>query len=174
MIRPKKTLGPQPMTQGLLQFYLNYDPATGNFTWKNPCSYKMKVGDHAGSIAGHGYRQIKIAGKMYLAHRLAWLWVYGRWPVEFIDHKNCDKRANWIDNLREATRTQNGQNAMLRADNLIGLKGVTALNKSNKFGSSICVNGTVIWLGTFNTAEAAHRAYQDAAHTHFGVFSRTS
>lgn len=52
---------------------------------------KANVGDVAGCVDKDGYIQIRLKGKMYPAHRLAWLYVYGEWPQDEIDHINCVK-----------------------------------------------------------------------------------
>jgi hypothetical protein len=54
-----------------------------------------------------GYVQIKISGKLYHAHRLAWLYVYGYMPEKEIDHINRIRDDNRIANLREATSQLN-------------------------------------------------------------------
>ena len=80
---------------------LNYDPDTGDFTWKVSTSNRVRVGQVAGTLRHDGYIRIKVNGKLYLAHRLAWFFVYGVWPVEFLDHIDQDKSNNRINNLRE-------------------------------------------------------------------------
>lgn len=49
---------------------LDYSPATGNFVWR-------KSGGVAGCETANGYTVIGINGRLYLAHRLAWLVVHG-------------------------------------------------------------------------------------------------
>lgn len=82
---------------------LEYDPETGIFIWKN--------GRRASGVAGcfhrHGYIQIWIDGTAYLAHRLAFLIVFGRWPEHGIDHVNGDPSDNRMLNLCEATHSEN-------------------------------------------------------------------
>ena len=53
------------------------------------------------------YQRITIGGYDYYAHRLAWFYVYGEWPVNELDHIDEDKENNAIDNLREATHAEN-------------------------------------------------------------------
>ena len=60
-----------------------------------------RVGDIAGCLVKTGYRQIKIGNTAYLAHRLAWFYVYGEWP-EQLDHINRIKTDNRLDNIEEA------------------------------------------------------------------------
>ena len=89
---------------------LNYDPETGEFTRKTSF-FKTRIGERAGSISkSTGYVVIAVCGAQYLAHRLAWLYVYGCWPSLHIDHINGEKTDNRIANLREATNGENMQN----------------------------------------------------------------
>ncbi|MFW4291481.1 HNH endonuclease [Salmonella enterica subsp. enterica serovar Paratyphi C] len=46
-----------------------------------------------------GYIRIYINKKWYLAHRLAWLYVTGKWPINVIDHINRNKADNRFINL---------------------------------------------------------------------------
>src|SRR3990167_927341 len=88
---------------------LAYDRKTGIFRWK-VVRHRVPIGSIAGSKHCDGYWQIRMDGHLYMAHRLAWLWVFGVWPITMIDHKNGDKACNCIENLREATKSQNKAN----------------------------------------------------------------
>ena len=89
---------------------LSYDPDSGIFAWRiRPCR-NVFIGDRAGAKGDKGYIRIQIQGRVYMAHRLAWLCVHGRWPAQEIDHINGERDDNRIANLREATREINGQN----------------------------------------------------------------
>src|SRR5690554_2331296 len=98
---------------------LSYDPETGHFHWAVQRS-RIKVGMRAGSITDEGYVAIKVMGRSYKAHRLAWLFHYGSPVPEFIDHINGDRSDNRIANLREANRTQNQANSRAKKDKLKG------------------------------------------------------
>ena len=98
----------------------------------------------------------------------------GVWP-NLVDHADGNKDNNQWDNIRDATREQNGQNQRLRIDNQSRLKGVFTYNdgRVRRFYSRIKVAGAMIQLGSFVTAEEAHAAYTAAARQYFGEYART-
>ena len=93
------------ISQEQLKELLSHDPVAGGFRWR-----VTRGGKRAGSIAGrvrpYGYIHIKIDGKNYYAHQLAWLYVHGEFVPE-INHIDCDPSNNRIANLRPATHSQN-------------------------------------------------------------------
>ena len=92
------------LTQDGLRQLLNYDPDMGAFTWRQGRG-PVRAGGVAGCLTRKGYRRIQIDGQNYMAHRLAWLYMYGSWPPEQIDHINEIKSDNRLDNLRLANQT---------------------------------------------------------------------
>lgn len=66
---------------------LNYDPLAGVFIWRVSLTNTVNIGDVAGNLM-RGYWQIGIHNKRYLAHRLAWFYIKGKMPTQFIDHVN--------------------------------------------------------------------------------------
>lgn len=162
------------ITQDRLRELLNYDPETGLFTWKAITSNRVRIGQVAGTALFNGYIQIKLDGAFYKAHRLAWLYVYGVWPADDLDHLNRDRKDNRIANLREATRSQNTANKGARVGSVTGLKGVRFHRTRAKYQSRITVNYKEIHLGYFDNAEAAHEAYRVASEKFFGEFARTA
>jgi hypothetical protein len=152
---------------------LNYEPATGIFTWKVQRSNRVKAGSIAGRVQKKtGYREIKVLERQYLALRLAWFYVHGIWPLSALDHQDGDKLNNRIKNLRVATVSQNAANKKLQVNSTTGFKGVRA----SKYGwrASIEHNGEYHGLGTFSSKEAAHAAYCLAAERLFGEFARAA
>ena len=101
-----KSLKDIELNQETLKEVLNYDENTGIFT-------NCKTGKIMG-IGGnsHGYIALSIFGKRYLAHRIAWLYVYGEFPKNQIDHINHDKVDNRIENLRDITARENLKSRM--------------------------------------------------------------
>ncbi len=154
---------------------LDYDPATGMFRWRVK-RHRVKAGTVAGCLHGTGYVVISADGQIYLAHRLAWLWMTGKWPSDDIDHANLDRSDNRWSNLREATRSQNRANAPIHAHNKVRLKGVyRAPAKLDKpFRAEIRKDGKRYFLGYFKTKEEAHAAYGAAATSLHGEFARAS
>lgn len=149
------------LTQKYLKSILDYDPETGIFVWKIANSNRIKIGDTAGHSCSAGYLQLSIEGKHYYCHRLAWLYIYGKWPRKFIDHTNGNRCDNKINNLREANDSQNSMNQKKPIVNTSGFKGVCfdEMRKKKKYYSQIKKNQKNYFLGYFFTAEEAHEAY---------------
>ena len=147
------------LTQERLREVLRYCPATGLFTWSTPGKGRV-VGKVAGCTSKVGYTVIRIDGRLYQAHRLAILYIYGRWPDHDVDHKNGERTDNRLENLRCATRGENLQNQrQAKPFNRSGLIGATWSSQAGKWVSRIHVNGKQMHLGTFDSAEDAHAAY---------------
>lgn len=151
-----------------LKRMLRYDPETGLFIWL----HGQMEGRRAGAISKAGYIRIKISGRNYLAHRLAWLCVHGRWPDGGIDHRDGDGQNNRIANLRTATPEQNSFNKGGYRNNRVGLKGVGYHAGTGKWRARIRHRGRLVSLGLFATAGEAHEAYVAAARNLFGEFAR--
>lgn len=143
------------LTQDKLKSLLSYDPNTGIFTWLIDRGGKARVGAQAGSLTKKGYLNISIHKKLYRAHRLAWLYVYGSWPAQEIDHINRNKSDNRIDNLRDASRRLNNINKNLPRNNTSGIKGVGWHEKKQKWRARIFVFRKQINLGWYSTKESA-------------------
>jgi len=89
-----------------------------------------------------------------------------------IDHEDRNTLNNRRFNLRFATRQENQHNASIRTDSNSGFKGVGKHHASAKWQARIAFNGTRIYLGLFDTPEAAHAAYCEAATKYHGEFAR--
>lgn len=140
---------------------LTYDPLTGLFHWivKRNGVIKNKP---AGSIV-KGYIHIMIDSKAYKAHRLAWFYMTGEWPIDQIDHINTIKTDNRFENLRQADNSKNKYNTPIYNNNTSGYKGVHFNKRIGLFAARIGVNKTKIHLGYFDSAEKAYQAYLQAA-----------
>jgi hypothetical protein len=105
---------PKPLPpQEELQERFNYDPETGQLTWKKPPGFRAKPGDRAGYLTTQGYLRVKWGQSHYRVHRLIWKLVYGEDPTEGIeiDHINRDRTDNRLANLRLATPSENANNS---------------------------------------------------------------
>src|SRR3954471_7787062 len=97
------------LSQSQLKDVLDYNPDTGIFTWKtregdNYKSWNKKYpGKRAGAkLTRIRYRTISINKTAYYEHRLAYLYMVGRWPDDVIDHINHIEDDNRWCNLRPA------------------------------------------------------------------------
>lgn len=160
------------VTQARLRELFDYDPETGVFTNRVRRANRA-AGEVAGGLNALGYVTVAVDGKRYLAHRLAWLYVYGEMPKQ-IDHINCNRADNRIANLRKCDQKQNTQN-IRRAhfDNRTGRLGVEKIPATGKYRARICVAGKATHIGCFPTAEEAHSAYL-AAKSQLHPFSTLS
>ena len=148
------------ITHEELKERLSYNQYTGEFTWLSLSSKRLhiEIGSIAGSLKRDGYVSIQVNKVAYKAHRLAWFYFYGIWPKEMIDHIDGNKTNNSISNLREATRSENGQNQKKpTCKNKLGVLGVTL--KDGKYEAQIKINYKQFWLGSFKTIEEASNAY---------------
>ncbi len=153
------------LTAEMLRERLSYNTETGEFRWKTtkPRS-SARPGDIAGSVS-NGYRIIEIDGKRHLGHRLAWLYVYGRWPERMIDHVDGNRSNNAIGNLRDVSRAVNGQNQKrAQSHSSTGVLGVTRIKRAGgkPYMAQIVVGGKLKYLGVYSTAEEAGAVYLDA------------
>lgn len=155
------------LTRERLREVLSYSAETGRFKWLIKPSGNVRVGAVAGCRTTTGYVLIGIDGEDYLAHRLAFFYLYGIWPSHHIDHVNGNRADNRAFNLREASTQENMQN--LRASpkgSKHPLLGVSPNRKGTAFRSFIKVDGKQHYLGTHPSAELAHAAYVAAKRLH--------
>ncbi len=157
------------MTHKRLLDALHYDMVAGVFRW-NKCRVRSFDGRPAGVYRDDGYVYIKVFGRSYKAHRLAWFYHHGRWPSECIDHIDGNGFNNSIANLRECSHSQNMKNVKLRSDNRTGIKGVGL--HQGKYRARIMVDGKALSLGHYNTQSEAQSAYASAAEKLHGAFAR--
>lgn len=142
----------------------------GELYWKQP-GKSRQMGRPAGGINGDGYRRIKINRKLYAVHRLVWV-MHGNDPVPFVDHINGDVLDNRIENLREATHSQNCMNRRQRSDNKSGIKGV--MRKKDKWYGCVTLNYKVYPAGYFDLKEDAAAAVDKLRKELHGEFARAN
>ena len=154
--------------QARLKELLIYNEHTGQFI-RRVTSYNQLAGTIAGSIR-NGYIRIQIYKKRYQAHRLAFLYMTGRWPDNQVDHRDMNPANNRWSNLREASTSQNSMNKKKMSCSSQPYKGIR--RQGRRFAAEIKVEGKRIYLGTFATEIEASECYQRAATEHFGEFAR--
>lgn len=154
------------LTVERLKQLLVYDPETGQF---------LRGDDPAGTVKSGAYRRIRVDGKLYYVHRLAWFYVHGEWPADEIDHINGDQADNRFANLRPATSSQNKMNTTIRVDNTSDVKGVSFRSDTGKWAAYINAGPDKrrAWLGCHDTLSAAKEARRAAETMMHGEFSRS-
>jgi hypothetical protein len=159
------------LTRARLRELLHYNKKTGEFRRWERSGKRARLGPSAGCVSPQGYRCIKIDGRVYRAHQLAWFYMKGRWARPGIDHRDRDAGNNRWKNLRRATASQNAANRRRPRHNTSGHKGVSLCRRSGKWRACIVRNGRFVCLGRFATPQAAHAAYRAAARKLFGEFA---
>lgn len=159
----------------------NYNPETGDLTWKSrPKSHFRTVkgcnifnGQSAGKVAGNSvnlngkvYRTVYISfqnsGSRILQHRIAWSIFYGCEPVGVIDHINGNGEDNRIENLRDVTMSGNHKNKRLTKGSESGVMGVSFMKSKGKWRARINSDGVEYHLGLFENIEDATAARKRA------------
>lgn len=166
---PKRRVLP---TQERLRELLNYDPETGVFTSKENRG-RARLGKPIGT-KWQAYIAVRIDGILFLAHRLAWVYVTGEPPLSQVDHLDGNGYFNAWSNLRASDQSQNLCNTRRRSDNMTGYKGVCFIAAKNRYRAEICFHGKRKSLGTYRTAGEAKAAYDAAGRILHSDFFRSS
>ena len=148
----------QMITQEELKLILHYDPLTGVFT-RASSTHSQLIGAIAGNVDRGGYRRIHIKGKRMAAHRLAWFYIHGDWPLGDIDHINGNKDDNRIVNLRDVSTRDNTNNQFRHREGK--LVGCYYVKKSGRYASQITWGEVVYYLGTYDTEQEASDVYTE-------------
>lgn len=122
-----------------------------------------KQGVVPGVFDKHGYTHIMFKAKDYLAHRLAWLLTYGKWPDNDIDHIDGNPGNNRLVNLRYVTHQENMHNQQKpRISSTSGFLGVSWYKTTQKWLACIRLDSKAKHIGYYDTAEEASVAYEQA------------
>jgi hypothetical protein len=119
------------------------------------CTVKNKP---VGSVNGKGYLLYNIGDKSYRVHRLIFLWHHGYLPA-LVDHKDRNKLNNCIENLREATVSQNNHNRTGMESNT-GHKGIHWSNSRKFFKAAFVYDKVYYYVGIFKDLQEATEAYE--------------
>ncbi len=156
------------LTREKLMSMFHYSPSTGLFTRMDGSRLMNKK--HFGKVAGHlrknGYVAIKVLGKAYPAHRLAYLYMEGYMP-EQVDHKNRIRADNTWDNLRAADALINARNHKMQSNNTSGHSCIF----QNEYGS-YQVRVSSKHIGSYGTLDKAI-AVRDAVRNELGIYTDT-
>ena len=140
-----------------------FDYKDGELYWKKPLNSTMRkrkyydLGDKAGKQHSAGYVQICLNRRLYLAHRLIFLWHHGYLP-RVLDHIDGNRLNNKIENLRAATYSENQFNRKIGKNNTSGHKGISWSLQYQKWLARIWCHGKAIYLGKYDNLDDAVKA----------------
>jgi len=136
----------------------DYDEDTGILTWKIRYGYKHP-GDEVGYME-YGYKIHTTNKRDTGVHRLVWLWYYGKYPDQFIDHINGIKIDNRICNLRDVSQRENLHNKQRHREGKS--LGVFFNQWEQRWDARIFFEHKQYRLGVYDTEELALSAYKVA------------
>lgn len=148
-----------------------FEYRNGELYWKRRTSPTANAGDIAGNLKGNGYKQVTINNKLYLLHRIIYLWHHGYIP-KLIDHRDNNGLNNRIENLRDATSNQNQNNRKLSKASGSGVKDVYKVG--NKWQVRFTVSGKRKAFGCYYDIEVAKFVADTMRHKYHGQFARNS
>jgi len=147
-----------------LRELFSYDPATGVLT-------RRDLGRVVGSLRSDGYLSATVKYRSLLVHRIVFACYHGRWPNGRLDHKNEIKSDNKIENLREATNSQNVCNCGKRKTNTSGVKGVHFYKPTGKWMAQLQIDGRKIFVGYFTEISDAKSTLEQKRAEMHGEFA---
>lgn len=145
------------LTQAELKVLLSYDAETGVLT-------RNTTGLPVTRNISQGYIQVRLHNRLYRAHRLIWMLVYGESPNR-IDHVNGDREDNRLSNLRKVSSSENSKNQRLRDDNKSGCAGVNWHSRTKRWIAQIRDRTKYVYLGCFVELSDAIAARKQAEKT---------
>lgn len=159
----------EEITQQLLKELFYYNPITGVFIRRKCTANRHKLNETVGTINNQGYVVFSVGGKVRLAHRMAWIYMFGSISKETIDHINGNRDDNRISNLREASRKENQHNRKATKRNKLGIKGISKVGDLYK--ACIYHNGKNVYIGTYSDLNKAIEEYRKKEFELRGLFS---
>ena len=166
---------------GTLRSLLKLDPETGRLFWRerepvgaNSKTWNTRFAGREALITDHGdgYRQGRILGRRFRAHRVVFAIHHGFWPAMPLDHVNGDPGDNRPDNLREATIAENNRNRVGKSGCSSRFCGVSWHKGDRKWHASCRdTRGKSKFLGSFNDECSAALAYDAYASVEHGAFA---
>lgn len=158
----------------LSQDYFNtiFEYKNGNLYWKARPALCLKVGSIAGTVKIHDkYKRVQVARKNLLQHRVIFFMHHGYLP-DLIDHIDGNCLNNRIENLREATRSQNSMNKKIPSTNKSGFKNVCWDKNHKKWMVNLRVNQKNLRIGVFDDLELAGLVAEEARDKYHKGFAR--
>jgi hypothetical protein len=158
----------EELTRERLLELLDFDETLSRFRWRERPGNNGFNAQRAGKLAGYEwhidsltYRRIGLEGKNYYEHRLVWLFHYGHFPTEKLDHKDGDGLNNAKENLQLAPGNLNHKNMAKYSANTSGYNNVYWCKQGEEWHVRIQHNGIGHYGGHFKK-EGLHLAIAKA------------
>lgn len=148
-----------------------FDYQNGSLFWKVKPAKQIAIGSEAGCKNSHGYCVVRADGVLYGVHRIIFLMHHGHLP-KYIDHADRNPLNNRIENLREASASENAYNKVAQSNNRSGCKGVRWHKQIKHWCVEIQVNKVKKYLGIYKDLELADLVAQEARDLYHGNFAR--
>ena len=144
--------------------------ADGVLVWIGGCRIGLSVGIQT-LKNGSQNCYLSIDGKLvgYSVGQVAWFLYHDSWPLQEVDHKDCDPKNHKLGNLRLATRAEQCMNRIAGRKGRVN-KGVYKRDYGDRWSAQIWVNGVCKNLGTFGSeveAMAIRHAATKLLHSSF-------
>lgn len=143
----------------------------GELFWIKQTGKRSKIGKKAGSFNKNGYKAICLNNKKYYNHRLIFMMFNGYLP-KYIDHIDGNLKNNSINNLRQATDSQNNYNQKMPKTNTSGIKSVSWDKNRNKWHVQVISEKKVVFQKRFDDIELAEFVAIEARNKYHGKFAR--
>ena len=145
----------------------------GVLYWKaktHPRANRIKVGEVAGVVSVKGYVVVRVDYIDVFAHHVVWALRFGEYPSTSLDHINRIKTDNRIENLREATASDNAANCESKG-RTSKYVGVSLDRGRGTWIAQIMKGGRNQYIGRYQSEEDAALAYNRAATKIHGEFA---
>lgn len=150
---------------------LSMELVRNTFEYNNGDLLRLTTRKASGSVNSRGYINVYLGGRLYVAHRLVFMYHYGYLP-EFIDHIDGDRQNNKIENLRGTTKSCNSHNMAITKRNTSGVKGVHWCKQKNKWCARISAKGQVLYCRFFSCIIKAEESIRERRLIMHGEFAR--
>lgn len=145
---------------------LRYEPETGKLVWLRDSNNRQRLaGEEAGGLNGTGYLRLKVGGREFLAHRVAWTLMTGSLPAPEVDHINGIRNDNRWCNLRLVNASKQRANAKINANSTSGVRGVYFNKRRGMWRAHLQRRH----LGYFQSKDEAATAVEKAFNEAFGL-----
>lgn len=158
------------MAAELARSLFHYDADTGLLRWKVRNGTRS-AGSIAGTLTKLGYIRVMYGQQSHMAHCIAWTIVHGEWPTTDLDHIDRVRDNNRLSNLRVAGKIKNAWNRRISKVNTSGATGVRLRKQRGKWQASVRMAGNTIYLGHFDSVNAAAEARRVAVQRLHGEFA---